>query len=140
MGRGPFIAVLCAAVAMLASSCTGAATTVSSAAKTHHPSTVRPASAPRLTITPANGDTVDPAPGITVTASGGMITQVEVRTDGDPVTGMLNAARTVWRSDWALDVAQSYTVTATATGPGGTVTRTVSFRTLVPAQTFSNVR
>jgi lipoprotein-anchoring transpeptidase ErfK/SrfK len=62
---------------------------------------------------------------------------VIVRTGGDPVTGQLNPAGTVWHSRWALNVAQRYAVTATAVGSSGTpVTRTSTFRTLTPAQTF----
>ena len=67
-----------------------------------------------------------------------MISKVIVRTAGDRVTGRLNAARTVWRSTWALDVSQRYTVTASAAGPGGAlVTRKSSFRTLTPKKTLS---
>ena len=57
-----------------------------------------------------------PNRGITVTAAGGRITNVVVRTRGEPVTGRLNAAGTLWHSRWALDVSQRYTVTATARG------------------------
>ena len=60
-----------------------------------------------------------------------------VHTPGDLVSGTLNAAGTVWRSRWALDVSQRYTVIATATGSSGrAVTRTSSFRTFTPRQTF----
>ena len=60
-----------------------------------------------------------------------------MRTSGDPVAGGLSQDDTVWRSQWALDVAQAYTVTATAAGPGGTITVTSAFRTLTPRRTFS---
>jgi lipoprotein-anchoring transpeptidase ErfK/SrfK len=66
-----------------------------------------------------------------------------VTTGGDQVTGSMNAARTAWHSTWALDVAQSYTVTAKAEGTsaagtsGKTITRTSSFKTLNPSQTFT---
>jgi len=43
----------------------------------------------------------------------------------------------VWRSQWALDVSQAYTVTAMASGHGGTVTVTSAFRTLTPSRTFT---
>jgi lipoprotein-anchoring transpeptidase ErfK/SrfK len=92
----------------------------------------------RLSITPAAG-TVDNAPskGITVSATGGTIKSVTVRSAGDPVTGRLNVDRTVWHSTWALNVSQRYTVTATAAPTsGGAVTRTISFRTFTPARTF----
>ncbi len=71
-------------------------------------------------------------------AVGGRVSKVNVRTGGDPVTGSLNAARTVWRSRWALNVSQHYTVIASAEGSsGGRVTRRSSFRTLTPRKTFS---
>jgi lipoprotein-anchoring transpeptidase ErfK/SrfK len=92
-----------------------------------------------LSITPAGGHAdTSPNRGITVTASGGRISRVIVRTRGDPVTGTLNAAGTVWRSRWALDVSQRYTVIATAIGSsGGPVSRTSWFRTFTPRQTFT---
>ena len=96
------------------------------------------AGAPRVTITPGNGARqANPSAGITVTATGGKLTHVTVRTAGDAVTGGLSQGGTVWRSQWALDVSQAYTVTATASGPGGTVTTTSAFRTLTPAATFT---
>jgi lipoprotein-anchoring transpeptidase ErfK/SrfK len=91
-----------------------------------------------LSITPVGGgiDTV-PNRGITVRAVGGRISKVNVRSEGDAVTGMLNAAGTAWRSTWALNVSQRYTVTATAAGTSGRpVTRTSSFRTFTPKRTF----
>jgi lipoprotein-anchoring transpeptidase ErfK/SrfK len=96
------------------------------------------AAAPRVTITPANGaKDANPSGGITVTAAGGTLTNVIVHTSGDAVAGGLSAGGTVWRSQWALDVSQSYSVTATASGHGGTVTATSTFRTLTPSQTFT---
>ena len=94
----------------------------------------------RLSITPVVGR-VDTAPnrGITVRATGGRIRKVIVHTGGDPVTGRLNSAGTVWRSTWALNVSQHYTVTATAAGTSGSaVTRTSSFHTFTPRRTFSS--
>ncbi|HEY0937641.1 MAG TPA: Ig-like domain-containing protein, partial [Trebonia sp.] len=62
---------------------------------------------------------------------------VAVRTGGDPVTGTYAAGRASWHSRWALNVSQSYTVTATAvSGAGVTTVKTASFRTLNPASTF----
>jgi lipoprotein-anchoring transpeptidase ErfK/SrfK len=91
-----------------------------------------------VTITPANGaPDADPAAGITVTASDGTLTNVTVRTAGDAVSGRLGQGGTVWHSQWALDVSQAYTVTATATrAGGGTVTSISTFRTLTPSRTF----
>jgi lipoprotein-anchoring transpeptidase ErfK/SrfK len=93
----------------------------------------------RLSITPAGGST-DTAPGggITVSAVGGRISNVTVRTGGEPVTGTLNASATLWHSTWGLDVSQHYTVTATALGRSGPpVTRSISFDTFTPNSTFS---
>src|SRR4051812_2049926 len=93
----------------------------------------------RVSITPAGGG-VDTAPnrGITVRAARGKISKVIVRTAGEEVSGRLNAARTVWHSDWALGVSRRYKVTATAAGTsGGRVRRTSSFRTLKPKKTFT---
>jgi lipoprotein-anchoring transpeptidase ErfK/SrfK len=92
-----------------------------------------------LSITPT-GSGIDDVPnrGITVRAVGGRITKVTVDTGGEPVRGKLNEAGTVWRSTWALDVSQRFTVIATAVGPAGTpITKTSSFRTLTPNRTFS---
>jgi lipoprotein-anchoring transpeptidase ErfK/SrfK len=94
--------------------------------------------APRVTITPANGaKQADPSAGITVRAAGGTLDHVSVRTSGDAVTGSLSQGGMVWRSQWTLGVSQAYTVTATASGKGGTVTATSAFRTLTPSQTFT---
>jgi lipoprotein-anchoring transpeptidase ErfK/SrfK len=98
----------------------------------------------RVSITPGNGSgSAAPNQGITVTAAEGKLSKVTVTTSGDPVSGAMNAAGTTWRSTWALDVSQSYTVKATATGTsaagtsGQTVTRTSAFKTLTPSQTFT---
>jgi len=92
-----------------------------------------------VTITPGNGSRgADPSKGITVTASGGTLKNVSVRTAGDPVTGSYSPGNTSWHSTWALNVSQSYTVTVTAAaGNGSTVTKTAAFRTLTPASTFT---
>jgi lipoprotein-anchoring transpeptidase ErfK/SrfK len=94
---------------------------------------------PAVTITPASGATdADPAAGITVTAAGGTLTSVTVSTPGDPVTGTYSANRGAWHSSYALNVTQSYRVTAVAAAANGTTTTTTSaFRTLTPASTFS---
>jgi lipoprotein-anchoring transpeptidase ErfK/SrfK len=94
---------------------------------------------PAVTITPGNGAAAaDPSKGITVTTAGGTLGNVDVSTQGDPVTGKYSADRTSWHSTWALNVSRSYTVTATAvSGAGGTTTKTATFRTLTPAATFS---
>jgi lipoprotein-anchoring transpeptidase ErfK/SrfK len=131
----------CAVAGLLAAACSGGPAP-SSGSRQHAKSGAHAASAAggvQLAISPGNGTRhAPPNHGITVTATGGRITRVTVQTPGDPVTGTFNAAHTVWHSDWALDVSQRYTVTATGTGSSGkTVTATSSFRTLAPAQTFT---
>jgi lipoprotein-anchoring transpeptidase ErfK/SrfK len=92
-----------------------------------------------LKITPANGSRgVSPSAAITVTATQGQVTRVTVSSPGGPVAGRLRDGGRVWRSASRLGVSQVYTVTATGTdGRGQRVTTTSTFRTLIPAQTFS---
>jgi lipoprotein-anchoring transpeptidase ErfK/SrfK len=125
---------------LLAAGCSGGRGHPASARSSHEKVGARPVAATngvRLSIMPAGGMDTAPDRGITVRAVGGRIGSVTVRTAGDPVAGTLNAAGTVWRSRWALDVSQHYTVIATAVGSsGGPVARRSSFRTFTPAQTF----
>ncbi|MHB8691671.1 MAG: L,D-transpeptidase [Solirubrobacteraceae bacterium] len=96
------------------------------------------ASSVHLTISPAAGR-IDRAPnvGVSVNAVGGKITRVIVSGGRESVPGTLNAAGTSWHSTWALGISQHYTVTATATGSSGQpITRTSSFWTFAPKQTF----
>jgi lipoprotein-anchoring transpeptidase ErfK/SrfK len=124
------IAAALAALALVATACSGGGGSGKPAAGQ--------AGGVKVSITPANGSTsAAPDQGITVTAAGGKLTSVNVATSTGPVTGAMNAAGTVWHSTWALDVSQSYKVTAKAAGPNGTVTKTSSFTTLTPSQTFS---
>ena len=135
-----------AAISLLAAACSsgGHASSPSSAqAKARASASARAhaaALAAMLKITPANGShDAAPSAGITVTAVKGKVTSVTVRTSGDPVSGSLAADGKSWHSTAAtLDVSQSYTVTATGTAPGGEkISKTSTFRTLTPAQTFS---
>jgi lipoprotein-anchoring transpeptidase ErfK/SrfK len=138
------LAVAFVGAGLLITACTGPAPA------SHPAESVRPAAhavkptakptpaGPRLTIVPGNGaGQADPSAGITVSVTGGTIADVSVRTSGEPATGTLNAAKTVWHTRWPLNVAQSYTVTATASGGGRTAARTTSFRTLDPGRTFT---
>src|SRR5271170_553623 len=103
---------ICCAAGLVASACSGGGTS-SSAGQSASPA---PAGL-QVSITPANGSSnVAPGQGITVTAAKGKLTNVTVTTGGDPVSGTLDAAGTAWHSTWALDVSQSYTVTAKAAG------------------------
>ena len=133
-----------AALTLLAAGCSGGGhgtSQASAAARTGAGTTSGSGAAkaaPRVTITPANGaKDVDPSAGIIVTAANGTLTNVTVRTAGDAVSGSMSQGGTVWRSQWALDVSQAYTVTAMASGHGGTVTVTSAFRTLTPSRTFT---
>jgi len=137
------VAVLGAALA----GCTGGSGTTSVKTEANNATPGKAASAaakptpagPVVTITPGNGASgADPSKGITVTASGGTLKNVTVHTAGDPVTGSYSSGNASWHSTWALDVSQSYTVTATAAGSNGTtVTKTAAFRTLTPSSTFT---
>jgi lipoprotein-anchoring transpeptidase ErfK/SrfK len=91
-----------------------------------------------LKITPANGShDAKPADGITVTATKGKVTNVTVKTSGDPVTGTLSADGQTWQSLWALNTGRTYRVTATGSIDGQTVISTSTFSTLTPAATFT---
>ncbi len=132
------------ALALLTAACTGSGHSTSrvspAANTTTRAAAPRPATAvPEVKITPANGAAdADPSAGITVTATGGTLKNVTVRTSGDAVSGGLSQGGKVWRSQWALDVSQAYTVTAVASRTGGsTVTATSTFRTLTPGRTFT---
>ena len=94
--------------------------------------------ASELKITPSDGShDVNPAQGITVTATQGKVTNVTVKTSGDPVSGTLSAGDRTWHSAWTLGAAQSYTVTATGVNASGQkIVTTSAFRTLSPASTF----
>jgi len=128
-------AVICCAAGLAAAACSGGGSGTSGGGA---------AAGLHVSITPANGSrNAAPGKGITVTAAHGKLGKVTVTTAGDQVAGTMNAAGTVWHSTWALDVSESYTVTAQAVGTaaagtaGKTVTRTSSFRTLSPSQTFT---
>jgi lipoprotein-anchoring transpeptidase ErfK/SrfK len=138
--RHPWLTMVaaCCTVGLAVSACSGGGGTSASGGKSAAPAGLQ------VSITPANGNSsATPSSGITVTAAKGKLTSVTVTTGGDQVTGSMNAARTVWHSTWALDVAESYKVTAKAAGTsaagtsGKTITRTSSFKTLNPAQTFT---
>ena len=133
------VAVLGMALAGCTSGGTTAARPAANGASASKAAPARPAPAgPVVTITPGNGvNGADPSKGVTVTADDGTLKDVSVRTAGGTVTGSYSAGNTAWHSTWALDVSQSYTVTATAAGDGGTVTKTAAFRTLTPSSTFT---
>jgi lipoprotein-anchoring transpeptidase ErfK/SrfK len=134
---------LVAALVLLAAACSGSGHSTSRVspaanAKTRAATPRAAVAVPEVKITPANGADADPSAGITVTATGGTLQNVTVRTSGDAVSGRLSQDSRVWRSQWALAVSQTYTVTATASASGrGAVTATSTFRTLTPSRTFT---
>jgi lipoprotein-anchoring transpeptidase ErfK/SrfK len=75
---------------------------------------------------------------VAVRASGGTVHAVTVRSaGGQAVAGTLSADHRSWHSSWTLAVSAQYSVTATAVNAAGkTVTKTSSFRTLAPTNTF----
>jgi lipoprotein-anchoring transpeptidase ErfK/SrfK len=132
---------ICGAFGLLLSACSGGGSSPAASGGKHGSPA---ASGLAVSITPADGSTdTTPGQGITVTASHGKLSKVSVSAGGDQVAGTMNATGTVWHSTWALDVSQSYTVTAKAAGTpaagtaGKTVTKTSAFKTLTPSQTFS---
>ncbi len=93
---------------------------------------------PLVTITPGSAaGGADPSQGIAVSTADGTLKNVTVTTAGDQVTGTYGAGRKSWHSSYALDVSQSYSVTATATSAAGTTTKTAQFRTLTPKSTVT---
>jgi len=128
-------AVALALLALVATACAGSGP---GASATGSHGTAAAGAQPKISITPANGATAaDPSAGITVTASTGKLTNVAVRSSGSDVPGALTPDGRTWHSQWALEVSQRYTVTATAAESGGhPVTTTSAFRTLTPGQTF----
>jgi lipoprotein-anchoring transpeptidase ErfK/SrfK len=134
-------AVTLAVAALLAAACSSAPTAKPTPAQVKASASAKASQlAAELQITPANGSkNVNPSDGITVSATDGKVTKVTVTagSGADPIAGTLGANGTSWHSTWTLDVAQTYTVTATGTASDGQpVTQTSTFRTLSPAQTF----
>ena len=106
-----------AALALLAAACSGSGPSTTHVSPVASAKTTAPPPAAQVRITPANGAAdADPSAGITVTATRGTLKNVAVRTSGHAVSGRLSQGGKVWHSQWALDVSQTYTVTATASG------------------------
>jgi lipoprotein-anchoring transpeptidase ErfK/SrfK len=97
------------------------------------------AAATELKITPSNGThDVNPAGGITVTATQGKVLKVTVRSTAGSVPGSLSNGGKTWHSQWTLGVSQTYTVIATGTdGSGQPIENLSTFSTLTPKLTFS---
>ncbi|KAB2350927.1 L,D-transpeptidase [Actinomadura rudentiformis] len=94
--------------------------------------------APSVTVTPGDGTSrVRPDSRVSVTAGGGTLAEVTVRTGGGlVVAGGFTADRTGWRASRGLKPDAAYEVTAKATRGGKTTTVTSRFRTLKPGKTF----
>jgi lipoprotein-anchoring transpeptidase ErfK/SrfK len=122
-----------------ASTATGGTATGGTASASAAPSVTPTPDGPAVTITPgASASGADPSKGIMVSSPDGKLAHVTVTTAGDPVTGTFAADRSSWHSTWALNTAQSYTVTVIAVGSTGVrTTKTSTFRTLQPTGTFS---
>ena len=158
--RRPAGAVVLAVLGLVLAACSSGGPHHSASAK----STVKPVSraslaAAAIQISPGSGSQdADPSAGVTVTAAKGTLKNVVVNPGSgttasaspsasasgsasspgsDSVPGSLSQGDKAWHTQWALTPDQSYTVTASAQVAGeGTLTRTVSFRTLNPTNTF----
>ncbi|MBV9448089.1 MAG: L,D-transpeptidase family protein [Streptosporangiaceae bacterium] len=136
--RPVLIVAAAAAIAMGATACSGSSTPTAAQVKASAKAQATRL-AGELRISPGDGGKdINPGSGITVKAVDGKVTNVTVKSSGgDPVTGTLAPDGKTWHSMWTLGVSQTYTVTATGTGTGGQqITKTSTFRTLTPAQTF----
>ena len=91
-------------------------------------STTSTVPAARILVSPADGTTgVRPDAPVTVTASGGPLTDVTVTdADGDALPGELSADRATWTASGPLTASATYTVQATATNAAGTPTTVTS--------------
>ena len=128
----PIAGALLGVLAVALAACSGPAAPKAAVAKR------APVSTAQLTITPANGSrNASPGKGATIAVSKGTIANVLMLRGHDPVSGRLNASRTVWHTTWPLQPGSHYSVTVTALDASGrAVTRTSTFRTRRPAQTF----
>jgi lipoprotein-anchoring transpeptidase ErfK/SrfK len=163
--RKPIGAVVVAVLGLVLAACSsGGGHSTASTKSTPTPVSRASLAAAAIQISPGSGSQdADPSAGVTVTAAKGTLKSVVVNTGSgtataspsaaaspstsasgsasssanDSVPGTLSQGGKAWHTQWALTPDQSYTVTATASvGGQGTLTRTVSFRTLSPKQTF----
>ena len=134
MRRGLRGAMLASVVAVLAGCGTPTTPAAPAGAKAQPGGTEVQAnpSAPKVAVEPADHSTgvrLD-AP-ITIQADGGVLTDVTVSDAGGAVTGLLDSAKRTWSWTGGLDSDSTYTVSATASAPGGQDTKvTASFHTL----------
>lgn len=93
----------------------------------------------KITITPADGaGNVEPDTPVLVAASGGTLAQVDVRSGGNSLGGVLSTDRTQWRSRDVAVPGATYRVRVVALGRDGTASETISTFSIVKAtKTFS---
>lgn len=94
---------------------------------------------PRITFVPADGATgSSPIAPVTAVAVNGTLTKVSLTNpEGRAVKGALSADKKRWTSAEPLGYGRGYTLTSTASAPGGqTVQASSSFTTLKPTQTI----
>src|SRR5690349_14770751 len=94
-----------------------------------------PASAAKLTITPA-ADTknVSPADAVTVAIEGGTLESVTVTAGSKTLSGSIAGDQKSWKSTGTLSYGQTYTVAVTGKDSKGTaVTQNSTFATIKPA-------
>ncbi|MEU4834357.1 Ig-like domain-containing protein [Streptosporangium sp. NPDC023615] len=132
--RTPLAGLALATAAVLATACSGGADTKDSGAAagpgTEAPVASSTPAAPVIKISPADGGkTVRPDKKVVVTASGGALEEVVVKSGSQELEGDFDAERTRWVSSTPMIPASDYTVSARAVD--GT-TATSSFRTLKP--------
>lgn len=86
--------------------------------------------------TPLIDKTVGVMPGmpITVKATNGRLTSVELTGDGDAVKGTMSEDGTSWVSNGTLDFGQDYTIVADASGVEGVSGKKINFTTGEPTQ------
>lgn len=120
------LAVLILGLSALLAACGGGASGSSGASAPTGPP------APKITVTPSNGSAaVRPDTVVTVKAASGRLGQVTVTTpDGRQVAGMMAKDGSEWTSDGGLDLGTHYSVSARATGPGGSAAASTTFTTL----------
>ncbi|MFI6511069.1 Ig-like domain-containing protein [Streptosporangium sp. NPDC050855] len=135
--RTPLAGLALATAAVLATACSGGAATKDSGARPGSGTEAAPAAsstptpaAPVIKISPADGGkSVRPNKKVVVTATGGALEEVVVKSGDQPLDGDFDAERTRWVSSTPMIPASDYTVSARAVD--GT-TATSSFRTLKP--------
>ena len=99
---------------------------------------VAPSAPPAPAVTavspPAGAHDVDPLGRVSVTATSGRLADVVMVNDsGSPVVGIVTPDDTVWKPGVPLGYGRSYTLTVTAVGTDGRLTKQVStFSTLTP--------